>query len=438
MAVIDNVYFVFLLSLNYIQAVWMIVYKQFLSFKEALVLTCLLVIQGITSIWLNNTYFTLLLLFFFLAQFIFVTRKLNDWLISSLLLVFEDAIILISWLPTIDLWNIFLLKRVISPDTYMTYLFFFIIAQQLLLALLFLATRWILKKSTLLNALALLPKKHRGLSLTILFCLFLSIGLQQSGVFKGYSVAYFYSTFIVIGFTVFFSWNIFLLTKYYKEKQYSMFLAEMYSREKQKIELATKFRHTYKELLADLTTDLKNNDLDHASQQLSNIIDYSDSFLTPNLYRKIAIVNTPSVQGLLANFIRKCDTASIDLTVQVTQDVSSSAMNLVDFIRCFSIILDNAYEAALASKDKRISIEIEGNTDYITITLKNTYVENADIALQDFFQNNFSTKENHQGKGLHIFSKIVASYKNATYRISKKDKFFILVFSVPKIKNPTA
>lgn len=434
---LNNVYFVFLLSFNYILAIWMIAYKQFLSIKESFVLTFLLIVQGMISIWLNNTYFTLFLVFFSLAQFIFVIKKINDWLIPSLLLVFEDALILFSWLPTIDLWNILLLKKVVSQGTYMTYLFFFVIAQQLLLALLFFITRSILKKSVLLDALALLPKKHRGLSLTILFCLFLSIGLQQSGVFKGYSAAYFYSTFIIIGFTVFFSWNIFLLTKYYKEKQYSVLLAEMYAGEKQKIELATKFRDTYKELLADLTDDLKTNDLDHASQQLSNIIDYSDSFLTPNLYRKIAIVNTPSIQGLLTNFIKKCDTASIALTLQVTQDLSSSAMNLVDFIRCFSILLDNAYDAAFLSQEKSISIEIEGDPDFIVITIKNTYVENPEIALQDFFQNNFSTKENHQGKGLHIFSKIVASYKKATYRSSKKDHFFVIVFSVPKIKNPT-
>lgn len=433
---IDNIYFVFLLSINYIQAIWMITYKQFLSIKESLFLTSLLVIQGIISIWLNNTYFTLLLLLFFLAQFIFVTRKLNDWLISSLLLVFEDAAILISWLPTIDLWNILLLKKIISPDTYISYLFFFIIAQQLLLALVFFITRFLLKKSALLNTLALLPKKNRSLSLTILFCLFLSIGLQQSGVFKGYSAAYFYSTFIIIGFSVFFSWNIFLLTKYYKDKQYSMLLSEMYAQEKQKIELATKFRHTYKELLDNLTADLKVNDLDHASQQLNNIIDYSNSFLTPNLYRKISIVNTPSIQGLLTNFVRKCEMDSIDLTIQVTQDLNTSAMNLVDFIRCFSILLDNAYEAALLSQEKLISIAIEGDPDYITLTIKNTYVENPEIALQDFFQNNFSTKESHQGKGLHIFSKIVASYKKATYRIAKKDNFFIIIFSVPKIKKP--
>lgn len=434
---IDNVYFVFLLSLNYIQAVWIIAYKQFLSLKESLILTSLLVVQGITSIWLDNTYFTLLLLFFFLAQFIFVTRKLNDWLISSLLLVFEDALILISWLPTVDLWNILLLKSVVSLKTYTTNLFFLVIAQQLLLALLFFITRYILKRLALLNSLALLPKKNRGLSIAILFCLFLSIRLQQSGVFKGYSVAYFYSTFIVIGFNIFFSWNIFLLTKYYKEKQYSILLAEMYTQEKQKIELATKFKDTYKELLTNLTADLEVNDLDHASQQLNSIIDYSDSFLTPNLYRKIALVNTPSIQGLLTNFIKKCDNASIDLSLQVSQELSSSAMNLVDFIRCFSILLDNAYDATLVSQEKSISIEIEGDPDYITITVKNTYVENPEIALQDFFQNNFSTKENHQGKGLYIFSKIVASYKKATYRISKKDSFFIIVFSIPKLKNPT-
>ncbi|EOH92900.1 hypothetical protein UAW_02941 [Enterococcus haemoperoxidus ATCC BAA-382] len=434
---IDNVYFVFLLSLNYIQAVWIIAYKQFLSLKESLILTSLLVVQGITSIWLDNTYFTLLLLFFFLAQFVFVTRKLNDWLISSLLLVFEDALILISWLPTVDLWNILLLKSVVSLKTYTTNLFFLVIAQQLLLALLFFITRYILKRLALLNSLALLPKKNRGLSIAILFCLFLSIGLQQLGVFKGYSVAYFYSTFIVIGFNIFFSWNIFLLTKYYKEKQYSILLAEMYTQEKQKIELATKFKDTYKELLTNLTADLEVNDLDHASQQLNSIIDYSDSFLTPNLYRKIALVNTPSIQGLLTNFIKKCDTASIDLSLQVSQELSSSAMNLVDFIRCFSILLDNAYDATLVSQEKSISIEIEGDPNYITITVKNTYVENPEIALQDFFQNNFSTKENHQGKGLYIFSKIVASYKKATYRISKKDSFFIIVFSIPKLKNPT-
>lgn len=430
---IDNIYFVALLSLNYIQAIWVLVYKQFLSVKESLILTSLLVIQGMVSILFNNTYFTSLLLIFFFAQFVYVTRKLNDWLVSSLLLMFEDTIILLSWLPTIDLWNIFLLKNVISPETYRTYLFFLVIAQQLLLALLFVVARYVLRKSTLLDDLALLPKKHRGLSLTILFCLFLSIGLQQSGVFNGYSAAYFYSTFIVIGSTAFFSWNIFLLTKYYKEKQYSVILSESYIKERQKIELASKFRVTYKKLLANLTADLQENNLAGASQQLSGIIDYSDSFLTPNLYRKVAIVKTPSIQGLLVNFIKKCDASGIDLSMQVSQDLNASAMNLVDLVRCFSILLDNAYEAAVISQGKSIALEISGDMDYITIVVKNTYVEDPDIALQDFFQNNFSTKENHQGKGLHIFSKIVGSYKKTTYRISRKDHFFIIVFSVPKI-----
>ncbi|OJG74133.1 hypothetical protein RV12_GL002771 [Enterococcus quebecensis] len=415
------------------QLLWLFAYKKILSFRETMLLSVILIVQIIVG-WLIDDHFILLLLIpFFILQFLFPARKVNNWIIPALFLSFENAIVLLSWLVTLDFWDILLINHQISPETYSTYLKFFIFLQQFVFYLLLIFANYLNKRFKVTATLHLLPKKYRLLSVLLLFFLFTTIVLQQLSVLEGYPASYFYSTFMVICFTAFLSWNILLVVKQQNEQQYIAILNKKYEQDKEKIERSNEFRHDYKQLLIGLTSYLETNDTQQALGLLHTIIDYSNSLLTPNLYKTIAVINNPPIQGLLTSFLKRCSETDIQLKIQITEKLTNIDINIVDFIRCFSILLDNAYEAVQETDTKLIEVTITGDSRFVKVTVKNTYKEVKDISFHSFLQNNFSTKENHQGKGLHIFAKLIDKYKKASYQISKKEDYFIVSFSVPKL-----
>ncbi|MGX7245770.1 GHKL domain-containing protein [Enterococcus quebecensis] len=223
-----------------------------------------------------------------------------------------------------------------------------------------------------------------------------------------------------------------ILVKYNNEKQYIALLSETHDREKKKITLSHEFRKDYKALLLSLTGYLESGDTEKTLELLRGIIDYSDSLLTPNLYKKISVIENLPIQGLLTSFLNRCLATGVQIDLQITEKLTDIDMNVVDFIRCFSILLDNAYEATEVANQPEIAINITGNTQTITVEVVNTFEEKESIPFNSLLQNNFSTKKGHQGKGLHIFLSILDNYKQSSYNISKKNNHFIAKFTILK------
>ncbi|MGM0218026.1 sensor histidine kinase [Enterococcus sp. AZ126] len=429
---LDRPFFVSLLALNLLQLLWLFAYKKILSFRETMILSAVLSVQLIIDIFTDDHFIILLFILFFLLQFLFQVKKVQNWVVPTLFLSFENTIVLVSWVVTLDLWDILFLNDWISIETYSTYLEFFIFLQQFVFYSLLLFANYLNKRFKITATIQLLPKKYRLLSVLFLFFLFISVCLQQLSVSKGYSAPFFYSTFIIIGFTVFLSWNILLVVKRQNVQQFVGILNEKYEQEREEISRSNEFRHDYKNLLISLTSYLELNDTQQALYLLHTIIDYSNSLLTPNMYKTIAAIHNPPIQGLLTNFLKRCSGTDIQLKIQVIEKLTDIDINIVDFIRCFSIVLDNAYEAVQETDLQVIEIVITGDVNFVKIVVKNTYAMNGNFSLQALLQNNFSTKKNHQGKGLHILAKILDNYKKASYQITKKDSFFIVSFLAPK------
>ncbi|MBO0441563.1 sensor histidine kinase [Candidatus Enterococcus ikei] len=433
---LDRPFYVSLLSLNLLQLLWLFAYKKALSFRETMILSAILAVQLIIGTFTDDHLIILLLIPFFLLQFSFQARKVQNWVVPALFLSFENTIILISWLLTLDFWDILFINHWISAETYSNYLKFFIFLQQFIFYSLLLFANYLNKRFNITATIHLLPKKYRLLSVLLLFFLFSAICLQQLSVLEGYSAPFFYSTFVIVCFTAFLSWNILLLVKRQNEQQYIMILNEKYEQEREKINRSNEFRHDYKQLLIGLTSYLETNDTQQALRLLHTIIDYSNSLLTPNLYKTIAAIQNPPIQGLLTNFLKRCSETDIQLKIQVTEKLTDFDMNIVDFIRCLSILLDNAYEAVQETELQVIEITITGDAQFVKVMVKNTYDKDKKVSLHSLLQNNFSTKENHQGKGLYILAKLIDNYKRASYQVSKKDNFFIVSFSISKLVEP--
>lgn len=431
---LDRPFFISLIALNFLQLIWLFAYKNILSFRESSWLSIILVIQFMVGLLTTDRFVILLLIPFFFLQFSFSARKVNNWLVPALFLCFENAIVLLSWFLTVDFWDILFVYHWIPAETYSSYLKVMIFLQQFVFYLLLIFANFLNKKFRITTTIHLLPKKYRFLSVLLLFFLFFTITLRQFSILEGYSAPFFYSSFMVVCFTAFLSWNILLVVKQQNEQQYINILYQKYEQEKEKIDRSNEFRHDYKQLLIGLTSYLETDDTEKALSLLHTIIDYSNSLLKPNLYKSIDVIQNPPIQGLLTSFLNHCSEADIQLNIQITDRLSNIDMNIVDFIRCFSILLDNAFEAVQEAEERIIELSIIGDAKSIKITVKNTYNNEKKLSLSTILQNNYSTKENHQGKGLPILAKIIDKYRKASYQLSKKDNYFIASFTIPKLK----
>lgn len=428
----DKSFVTSIIAVNFLQMIWLITYKKLLTLRESLILSGFVFIQFIVAIFISNSYIAFSQLLFLAIKFMFVARKLNNWFIPSLLISIENSLILLSWIPTLDTWDILHINQEISDQTYAKYLYLFIILQQLLLFFLIILVRYLNRRFALSNSISLLPKKYKLLSIVMLLLLFLPTSLKQFSVLNGDPVSVLYSSGIVIGCTVIVTLNVLLATKYNNEKQYIELLSKTYRQEKEKVTLSNEFRQDYQNLLLSLNSYLEQKEKKKAVALLNNIIDYSDPLLTPNLYKKISSISNPPIRGLLTSFLTKCLTATIDIDLQVTDNLTDLTMNIVDFIRCFSILLNNAYEATEQTEYPFIGVFIEGTQEFLTIEVRNTYNEEKKVSFQTLLQNNFSTKAGHQGKGLYIFMTILDQYPECDYTITQKENQFIANFTLLK------
>ncbi|MFD1899105.1 hypothetical protein GQR36_01355 [Enterococcus termitis] len=188
---LDRPFFISLLALNFLQFLWLFSYKKVLSLRETILMTIILVVQFLVGFLTDDHLVILLLIPLFILQFLFPARRIQNWLIPALFLSFENAIVLLSWLLTLDLWDILLIYHLISAEIYANYLNLFIFLQQFIFCLLLAYTNYLNKRFNITKTLHLLPKKYRFLAILLLFSLFFTFGLQQFSVLEGYSAPFF-------------------------------------------------------------------------------------------------------------------------------------------------------------------------------------------------------------------------------------------------------
>ncbi|WP_430602009.1 two-component system, LytTR family, sensor histidine kinase AgrC [Enterococcus sp. DIV0724b] len=422
------------LAINYLQVTWFLTYKKIFTLQESLLLSVFLFIQFLSSLFINSPFILFIQFSFYFLQFFLSIKRLNSWLSPILLISYENSLLLLALLPTLDAWDILNYSQKISTSTYNAYLILFILAEQVLLLLLILLTNFLDKKFSITRTMSLLPKKYKLLSLLLLFLLLLAITFKLMSILNGDSVSLFYSSFIIFGHTLLIGFNLVIVIKYNSEKQYIALLSKTYEQEKSKLTLSNKFRQDYQLLLQQLKESLESDDDQKALELLNSVLNNSNSLLTPNLYKKITYLNSPPIQGLLTSFVNKCHSAGITLDLYITTDLTNLDMNMIDFIRCFSILLDNAFEATEQTNSPYIEIKITSIQQLISVEVQNTYIDDEVILFQTLIKNNVSTKAGHQGKGLYIFLTILSRYKNSSYTINKRNNHFIVKFKIPKIE----
>ncbi|WP_169402831.1 sensor histidine kinase [Enterococcus haemoperoxidus] len=244
--------------------------------------------------------------------------------------------------------------------------------------------------------------------------------------------SYFYLTFILLALSAVFSFTVYLISHYYQQQQQIYYLSKKSLEESNKVSLAHEFQHDYRNILLSLNTYLSQNNIEQARAYLTSITNYSSSLTSENFVSQISIVNILPVQGLLINFFEQCKKNNIAVYFSANQQLSELdiSIDLIDFIRCLSILLDNAVEASLGKNSASIHVTFEKKKQRLVVEVSNPY--EGELILSNVLKKNFTTKKNHQGKGLYIFTKLLKQYEDAHYSFKQDNDAFIAMFSLPK------
>lgn len=125
----------------------------------------------------------------------------------------------------------------------------------------------------------------------------------------------------------------------------------------------------------------------------------------------------------------------INVTVDISKRVSNSLMKLNnnDFVllcRCVPILLDNAIDACLSTKEKNLIVSIYSEKNKIVVSIENSSLKVVNIEFIN--KKNYSTKGENRGLGLYILNNLLGKSKNITLKQEYVNNYFISKLIIKK------
>ncbi len=182
-----------------------------------------------------------------------------------------------------------------------------------------------------------------------------------------------------------------------------------------------RLKHSYSNTIYGFFGYIQEDDLEGLKAYYTEVADEAkrmDSSLLLALQR----IKVYAVFGLLWNKINEAESRGIEVGIRVTNEIREVGMKLTDLCEMLGNYLDNAIDAAAASKDKKMNITLTDDGGYLTISSDNTY--EGDVDVKEIQRKGYSTKGNGRGFGLSITNQILSGYANVLHNTFAEDGIF--------------
>ena len=174
-------------------------------------------------------------------------------------------------------------------------------------------------------------------------------------------------------------------------------------------------------------------------EYVSNLIE-STEINKYRLINELKYIPIPELKGFINFKLMEMSNKKIDIEIHIERKLKDSKMKKLkikdrgDFYSIIGVFLDNAKEASLESKEKKVALEMYEINNEIHIIIANTYKGKIDI--EKINEYGYSSKGKNRGTGLHLVNKIVERNKLFERTTSKMDEYFVqeLVIHLDSIK----
>lgn len=185
------------------------------------------------------------------------------------------------------------------------------------------------------------------------------------------------------------------------------------------------FRHDYKNLLAGLSQQAGEGELEGLRRTLSDLDAGFDLRLGRKIQASTQIGNLqiPEVRSLLFSKLTAMREKGVECRLEVLYPVVAVDMDVWDFVRCLGILVDNAVEAALDTERPWVEIVLLAQDQRLFFQVSNPYANC--IEPGKMWNDGWSTKGAGRGLGLSGYQRILEGYPNASPCTSWENGVFV-------------
>lgn len=190
------------------------------------------------------------------------------------------------------------------------------------------------------------------------------------------------------------------------------------------------FRHDYKNLLASLSEQAGEGELEELRHTLSEL----DAGFDRRLGKKIQVstqignLQLPEARSLLLSKLTVMREKGIDCHLEVLYPIVAVDMDVWDFVRCLGILIDNAMEAALNTERPWVEIVLLAQERQVFLRVSNSYTNV--IEPGKMWDDGWSTKGAGRGLGLSSYQRILENYSNVSTGTSWVNGVFVQEMTV--------
>jgi len=192
------------------------------------------------------------------------------------------------------------------------------------------------------------------------------------------------------------------------------------------------FKHDFNNTLQLLYGYIQIESIDGLKKTFQQVLDESKTINSLSKLNPDKIKN-PHLYGLLSAKNNLAVENNISLDINIDADIKDIDMKIFDFSRILGIFLDNAIEATLDAKYKKICFNMKEQNNCIEILIQNTYNQLA-LSTTEIFDKGKSSKGENRGLGLYEVKRLLSRYKNSTLNTYTEDCYFCQKLSIPLVK----
>lgn len=182
-----------------------------------------------------------------------------------------------------------------------------------------------------------------------------------------------------------------------------------------------RLKHSYANTIYSFYGYIQENDLPGLKAYYKEVMDDTKK-MDSNLLLALQRIKVYSIFGLLWNKINEAESREIEVGVQVINEVREVGIKLTDLCEVLGNYIDNAIDAAAASRIKKINISLADDEEYLTISIENTY--EGIVNVKEIQEEGYSSKGVGRGFGLAITNRILSGYANVLHNTFAEEGIF--------------
>ena len=196
-----------------------------------------------------------------------------------------------------------------------------------------------------------------------------------------------------------------------------------------------RFKHDYLNILSTITGYIQENDMDKLRNYFDSSIVTSSSILVnqDDTLARLSLIKVTEIKGLLYTKMVQAMNRQLDVSFELTQEITELSTDLLTLSRVLGIFLDNAIEAASETEQKRFHIAIVCKVHSVIFHIENS-TKPLLFPLEELFKPSISSKEAHSGLGLPTANMLIANAPELTSNTIYENGLFKQILVVSNFK----